>query len=451
MKTSHSESSRIPPSAAQAAPDAERGILEGGTWQQRLEAVVELMREMSRQVDPQEMVRAYARRMHQLQPTDRRVSVSRRNLEWPKFKVTRYSEWSEMINPWKQADRLPIHEGGFFAELLYGNEPRIINDLSLEPGDPALEYLAGQRSLIALPHFDQGETLNMTFLTRELPDAFDPERFPEMVWLSSMFGRATQTTVLADQVKAAYEMVDQELRIVGAIQTGLLPRQTPALSTASFATYYRTSQRAGGDYYDFFPQSDGGLGILIADVSGHGTPAAVIMAVTHAIAHLAPPDVKEDPAKFLEHLNRVLAGRYTNDSEAFVTGFYGIYDDATQVMRYSSAGHNPPRVKSCTGQVQALNQGAGLPLGILDDATYRTADVRLPRGSDVIFYTDGITEAIAANGELYGVQRLDDVLGKCGRAASATLDAIVEAVDRFTDSAPPTDDRTLVLMSVHEL
>lgn len=265
------------------SPEVERGIFEIGTWQQRLDAVVELMREMSRQVDPQEMVRAFSKRLNQLQPSDRRVSVSRRNLAWPAFRVTRYSEWGERINPWKQPDRLPIHEGGLFAEILYGNEPRIINDLILEPGDPAWEYLAGQRSLLALPNFDHGETLNMSFLTRQLPNAFDPERFPEMVWLSSMFGRATQTTVLADQVKAAYEIVDQELRIVAGIQTGLLPRQTPALPWASFATYYRTSQRAGGDYYDFFPQSNDALGILIADVSGHGTPAAVIMAVTHTI------------------------------------------------------------------------------------------------------------------------------------------------------------------------
>lgn len=107
-------------------------------------------------------------------------------------------------------------------------------------------------------------------------------------------------------------------------------------------------------------------------------------------------------------------------------------------------------MKSCSGQVQSLNQGAGIPLGILDDVTYPSASERLPPGSEVIFYTDGITEAIANDGELYGVERLDDVLGKCEGTATATMQAIVDSVERFTDNAPPSDDRTLVLMSVRE-
>ncbi len=106
--------------------------------------------------------------------------------------------------------------------------------------------------------------------------------------MSNLFGRATHNLVLSDQLKVAYEAVDYEMKVVADIQRSLLPMQMPSIPTLSLAAHYQTSHRAGGDYYDFFPLPDGKWGILIADVSGHGTPAAVLMAVTHSLAHTLP-------------------------------------------------------------------------------------------------------------------------------------------------------------------
>src|SRR5205085_8839936 len=139
-----------------------------------------------------------------------------------------------------------------------------------------------------------------------------------------LFGRATHSLVLADQVKRAYDRLDRELQTVADIQRSLLPTTLPAIPTLDLATDYQTSTRAGGDYYDFFPLPDGQWGILIADVSGHGTPAAVIMAITHSIAHTST-DPKTPPSRLLAFVNDRLAAGYTENGN-FITAFYGIYD-----------------------------------------------------------------------------------------------------------------------------
>ena len=117
-------------------------------WQQRLAQIMETMQELSTQTDPQAMVRQYYARMRQVNPhIDRRMAMSRRGLNYPEFRITRYSEWDDDINPWKEQDRLPRLSGGILAELIYGNEPQIINELVFSAEDPAAEYLADQRSL----------------------------------------------------------------------------------------------------------------------------------------------------------------------------------------------------------------------------------------------------------------------------------------------------------------
>src|SRR5262249_16025552 len=152
------------------------------------------------------------------------------------------------------------------------------------------QYLDGQRSLLAIPHYDGGYAQNMVILGREEPKAFARESIPELVWMSNLFSRATQTLVLTQAFKEAYETVDYELKSIAEIQRSLLPAEVPHVPGLDVAVSYQTAARAGGDYYDFFPLPGGKLGVLIADASGHGAPAAVLMAVTHSITHtLAGP------------------------------------------------------------------------------------------------------------------------------------------------------------------
>jgi sigma-B regulation protein RsbU (phosphoserine phosphatase) len=425
-------------------------LLERSTdhWQERMQYIVAMMREMSLHVDPQEMVQAYRARMRQIMPAERWLTLSRRGLEWPRFKITRSSTWEKEINPWAEPERLPVFEGGLLGELIYGDQPRIIDELHVDPGDPAYSYLAGPRSLMAVPQFDRGVAMNMVVIMREEPAAFDRGIFPEWVWLSNLFGRATQNLVLAAELRTAYAQVEKELKIVADIQRSLLPRQIPLIPGLGLAAHYQTSRWAGGDYYDFFPLPDGRWGILIADVSGHGTPAAVMMAVLHSLAHTlpGPPD---PPANLLTHVNRNLAQRYTTDGEAFVTAFYGIFDPARRELVYASAGHNPPRLKRCEdGSVLALDGVGNLPLGLFDDQEYQQATLPLRPGDQIVFYTDGITEAANAEGRMFGPERLDVALANCHLTAQGLIETLLATLKEFTGDIPPADDQTVVVAKV---
>jgi len=426
-----------------------RGIFDQTAgWQETMAIVVDTMKEMSQQTDPQAMVRAYGKRIRQFLPSDRQLSLSRRDLTRPHVCITRSSTWNEDINPWKERDRLPVLQGGLLSELIWGDEPTIIDVLQIAPDDPAADYLAGQRTLMAIPIFDQGVALNMVVLLRKEAGTFSREQFPEWVWLSNLFGRATHNLVLSEEVRRAYSDVDRELKIVGEIQRSLLPAELPQIPTMELAAYYHTSRRAGGDYYDLFPLPEGRWGIFVGDVSGHGTPAAVLMAVTHTIAHTYPGP-PTPPAKMLEHLNYHLATRYTTTSDSFVTAFYGVYDPATRELLYASAGHNPPRLKRCReGTLASLNGVNGLPLGIRIPGNYEECPVLLDPGDQIVFYTDGVTEAHNADGEMFGLARLDEILGDCSQGAAGLLDALLSAVEQFAAGHPADDDRTLLVARI---
>ncbi len=417
-------------------------------WNSRLRVVVAAMREMSSERDPQALVSNYTRRIRQLTPSDRLVALSRRDIESPKFRVTRDSTWPKAIDPWKQRAELPVLEGGLFGELIYGDEPRILDTIEVAGDDPARAYVEGMGSLVFIPNYDKGVALNGVIMMQREPHAFHHERLPEQVWLSNLFGRATHNLVLSAELDRAYREVDDELRTVAGIQRSLLPDVTPKCEAVDFAAHYATSRRAGGDYYDVFLIDEHRFGIFIADVVGHGTPAAVLMAVTHSLAHNHRA-IADQPDKFLAAINRDLSSRYTRGAGTFVTAFYCVYDTRTREVAFSGAGHPPPLVKRCTGGGSfELEEARSLPLGIDENVEYESARARLEKGDQVVFYTDGVTESFNESREMYGVGRLRKAIENCGLNASGLIAAILDDVERFTNHASPDDDRTLVIAKI---
>jgi sigma-B regulation protein RsbU (phosphoserine phosphatase) len=418
---------------------------ESRNWRVRLAASVEVMKELSRYSDPQEMSAVFVRRMAQLFPFSRQITVSRRGLRYPQYRITRFNLWKEPVNPWKEPHRLPVHEGGLLASLVYSDQPRVIDDLALHPDDPATEYLVGQRSLLAIPHFDQGTTQAVVVLASEDTDTFPRDRIADLVLLSNLFGRATQTLVLSQAAKEAYEAVDYELRTIADIQKSLLPATTPEVPGLDLAVHYQTAKRAGGDYYDFFPLPGGKLGVLIADASGHGAPAAVLMAIAHSIAHTLPEPVK--PGELLTHLNAHLTRRYTRQTGNFMTAFYAVFDPASNTLSYASAGHNPPRLLRCAdGTRLTLNRAQRLPLGIRPEEVYADQVLPIQTGDQVVFFTDGVIEAVNTEGDVFGSDRIDTSLAACPRTAEQLIQLILRDLTAFTAGVPVADDRTLVVV-----
>ena len=420
---------------------------EESHWSRRLDLVLEMVREMSEQTDPQRMVKLYGERNKQLVDVDGLLGLSRRGLGSGEFRITRSRAWEQEVNPWKEPHKLPQYRGGLLSTLIYGDLPAVIDDLQPAEDDPAIEHLRGFRSLVAIPNFDGGKALNMVVLLKHQTHGFEREQLPDIVLRSNLFGRATQNLVLAAELRTAYAEVDRELKAVAEIQRGLLPLKLPNIPGLELAASYQTARRAGGDYYDFFPLSDGRWGLLIADVSGHGTPAAVVMAVTHSLAHTVPGSA-QPPSHLLRYVNEQLTQKYSSASGAFVTAFYAIFDPLTLRLTYATAGHNPPRLKRCIdGTLTSLQSPDGFPLGLLSSAVYSDTEIQLQNGDQLVLYTDGITEAMNPEGVLFGTTRLDMILSGCN-PAQQLHDAILLAIEGFSRGRAADDDRTLVIARV---
>jgi len=421
-------------------------------WQEELEIVDRTMRAISGIADPEELVEAYWNGIGELVPIIEYVALSRRNVEPPYYLVTRSSRFTEHFNPWTQRDRLPKLNGGLLGELAYANKPVIIDDVPsrLMKDDPGRFYLEGAQRLIALPQYDSGEGINVTAMLFPAEFENDPTMIPILHWQAGLFGRGTQNLVLRNQLAVVNGALDRELKIVGEIQRSLLPETLPIVSGFDFAAYYETSSQAGGDYYDFFPLPDGKLGLLIADVSGHGSPAAVLMAITHALAH-AQPGTQLAPGKLLCHLNDHLCRTYTRNG-TFITAFYAVLDPQRKCLTFSRAGQNPPRLLR-SGRILSLEDGGAIPLGLSTDQDFTEATLQLEKNDLLVLYTDGIVEASPQtrpdqSRDFFELERLDSLLIECGEASSAEqcLRRIRDGLAAFTKNAAPTDDRTLIAM-----
>jgi len=418
-------------------------------WQEELQIIDQTMKAISGITDPETLVAEYWGGIGKLISTNHYVALSRRDVEPPFYLVTRSSRFTEYVNPWTQRDRLPKMSGGILGELIYANRPVIIDDLAarLSPDDPGFFYLQGFERLVSLPQYDCGMGINATAMLLSPGEEMDLSMIPILHWQTGLFGRGTMNLVLRNQLTEALGALEDELQVVGDIQRSLLPAKLPSIPNCQIATHYQTSARAGGDYYDFFPLPSGGWGIFIADVSGHGTPAAVVMAITHAIAH-AQPGSHTPPDKLNRYLNDCLARAYTR-AGMFVTAFYAVLDPASRTLTYSRAGHNPPRLLRA-GRILPLDAPGGLPLGILESQPYEQATLTLQRGDMLLLYTDGITEAIAPpitgeNRQLFETDRLDKLLidmGSC--TAQECIDRIRSELAAFSANRPPVDDQTLI-------
>jgi serine phosphatase RsbU (regulator of sigma subunit) len=248
------------------------------------------------------------------------------------------------------------------------------------------------------------------------------------------------------QVAVERGRLERELQMARDVQASLLPRETPQVPGWEFAARWRPARQVAGDYYDFIPLDGGRLGLVIADVSDKGMPAALFMAMTRSTIR-ASVGHASSPAEGIALANRLICADAAGGM--FVTLFYALLDPAAGALTYVNAGHNPPLLHRGDGQARLDNlielRRTGMALGVIDDAAFEQRTVQFRPGDLVLFYTDGITEALDEQERDFGVQRLRRVLVQRQRAPVMDIvEAIERALEAHVGELAPFDDITMV-------
>jgi phosphoserine phosphatase RsbU/P len=236
---------------------------------------------------------------------------------------------------------------------------------------------------------------------------------------------------------------EQELEDAREIQKRLLPRDLPSFPGYEISSAWQPARTVGGDYYDIFKLSERRLAVCIADVSGKGMPAALLMSNVQAAVRAFASD-ETPPARLCERLNRMVSANTERDR--FITFFYGVVDVETGRFAYSNAGHNPPMLLRSDGKLERLDCG-GPVLGPLSNHRYEQAEISFGGRDRMVLFTDGITEARNPEGDEFGeAQLIDLVVGNRPLDSAALKELMIETVGRFGGGSLD-DDATLIVLS----
>jgi sigma-B regulation protein RsbU (phosphoserine phosphatase) len=263
--------------------------------------------------------------------------------------------------------------------------------------------------------------------------------------ISSQAGVALENIALAERMAERLEAerrAARDMDIAKEVQRKLFPQRMPPLDTLEYAGACIQARAVGGDYYDFLDLGAGRVGFVLADISGKGISAALLMANLQANLRSQYALALDNLAGLLRSVNHLL---YESTApNHYSTLFFAMYDDATRRLRYANCGHNPPLVLRASGEIDRLPPTAAV-IGLFDEWTCTVAETRIEAGDTLVIFTDGVTEAMRGEDEEFGEERLfETIRGHADAAPSILLSATVSAVKAFS-GAYQSDDLTLVI------
>lgn len=312
------------------------------------------------------------------------------------------------------------------------------------PPDALRQGLRDLGLILALPLKQQGQPCGALCLgPRQSGQSYTPADIEFLSALGNLTLVSVQNSFLVEE-QIEKKRLEEEMRIARRIQERLLPRETPGTDPYEVAALARPSRVVGGDYYDVARLQGERLLLAIADVTGKGMPAALLMANLQASLHVVlPMDMTIEQA--VGHINRVTCEN--TDADRFITFFMAILHLDSGYMEYVNAGHNPPLVVRRNGATELLSSG-GLLLGVMDGAPYERGAVRLEPGDVVALFTDGVTEAMNPAGEEYLEERLEAALQRAHtKSAADIVDLVHKDIAKFTGNVEElSDDLTMLVV-----
>ncbi len=431
----------------------------------RVPVLLDMVAALSRAREPSEVLVEFSKRWIGMNaPAGGYVSLSTRDLAPGEYRITRLLNEDNLNDisrddTWTSPQKPPVHRGGLLGSIVEDGVPVVIQHMELRDDPVVGSALADYRSMMALPLFDDGKALNWSIQLKREPDAFTVTELEDTLLRSNLVGGTVRHVQTAKQLREAQATMRREVDKIAEIQKALLPQELPKIPGVSISTSYETFDQAGGDMYFFHElgtdrvtgagDPDGWWGMFIADVSGHGPSAAVVMAMVESILASVPFSQQMNPGEILMYLNRHLSSKRI--ANAFVTAFIAGFDPSSGELKYARAGHPPPLLRRCceVGQemtIDSLDAVGGLPLGIRFEEKYDYAADRFNPGDTLALYTDGITEARSPDGRFFATDGVIQALRDCNGQAYCLVDTLKKQLLEHEAGQRPQDDQTLVAL-----
>ena len=334
-----------------------------------------------------------------------------------------------------KGQRLGIGKQGMVGYVAATGQMRYAPDVRLDQ-----YYIACEESTlseVAIPLLVEGELVGVFTASHTELDAFPPEQLRLLQALCTHIAVAINNARRFQQERHARQKMTHEAHEARAIQQGLFPKSSPYIPGFAVSGLSIPAGAVGGDWYDFIPFGDGCWGLVLADVAGKGTGAALLMSATRGMLR-SLAETCTSPAEVLTKLNRLLAEDFP--SGRFVTMLYAVLNPTLRTLTFASAGHLRPLLVNGHG-ARFLDSERGIPLG-LGFGNFSESKVHLPEGSRLVFYSDGITETEAPEGEQYGAGRLQEHL----QQPDVSAESILADVRRFANGAGLQDDATVIFL-----
>lgn len=354
------------------------------------------------------------------------------------FRVARGIDQSTIDDPQFQVSRSVVER------VAHEGEPILTSDAQADDRFSRRQsvMMLGLRAILCVPLKIKEKLLGVVYVDNRLQAGiFTQADLDLLTTIASSAAIAIENARLY-QVAVEKGRMERELQMAHDIQAGLLPHETPQIPGWEFAAHWQPAREVSGDYYDFIPLHGGQLGIVVADVSDKGMPAALFMALTRSTVR-ASMSHAHSPADGITHANQLICADAADGM--FVTLFYALLDPEASEITYVNAGHNPPLLyRAEQDQLVELTR-TGMAMGVMEDSAFEQRTVQLDPGDFVLLYTDGVTDATDAQEQEFGEERLHHIiLQEQHTPVAKVIAALEQTLYEFVGASSPFDDITIV-------
>src|ERR1019366_303550 len=302
------------------------------------------------------------------------------------------------------------------------------------------------RSELAVPLIYQEKVIGVLDLEHTRRGYFTEDHKRTLITLAAQLAIAIENARLYEQIARQEQRLERDLALARELQFRLLPQSLPKMQHLEVEAKFVPARAIGGDLYDFLPYSLSRLGIAIGDVSGKGAPAAIYAALVSGILRSHAP-IEPGPAEMLSAVNLSLGERRIEAQ--FVSLIYAVWNDANKTLQVANSGL--PRPIYCHRGKTEIIEATGLPLGLFDDADYDELTFQAEPGDLFVFFSDGILDARNRKGDLFGRQRVDEIVTRCATETARNLvDTLFTAVTEYAAGMETFDDQTVVVIKVKD-